>query len=40
MKLTKLGEEDDIESFLTMFERMMVAYDVTKERWPFKLAPQ
>ena len=40
VKLTKLGENDDIESFLTTFERMMIAYETPKERWAFKLAPQ
>lgn len=37
MKLTK---EDDIEAYLTTFERLMVAYEVKKERWAFRLAPQ
>ena len=35
VKLTKLGNGDDIESFITTFERMMVP----KERWIYKLAP-
>lgn len=31
--------EDDIVAYITMFERLMVAYEVKKERWTFKLAP-
>ena len=40
VKLTKLGATDDIEAYLTTFERMMVAYKVPKERWAFMLASQ
>lgn len=40
VKLTKLGDSDDIEAYLKTFERMMVAYDVPPARWVFKLAPQ
>ena len=40
MKLTRLTDVDDIESYLTMFERMMKAYEVDTARWAFKLAPQ
>ena len=40
LKLTKLGESDDIEAFLTTFERMMVAYGVDKAQWVYRLAPQ
>ena len=40
MKLTKLTESDDIEAYLTTFERMMEAYEVGRARWTFKLAPQ
>ena len=40
MKLTRLTETDDIESYLTTFERMLTAYEVDKARWAFKLAPQ
>ena len=40
MKLTRLTETDDKESYLTTFERMMTAYEVDKARWAFKLAPQ
>ena len=40
LKLAKLGDEDDIEAYLTTFERMMAAYEVEKRRWTYKLAPQ
>ena len=40
VKLTKLGDSDDIEAYLKTFERMMGAYDVPRARWVFKLAPQ
>ena len=42
VKIVKLTEQDDIEECLTTFERIMVAYEVPKERWTFncKLAPQ
>ena len=36
----KLSEQDDIESYLTTFERIMRAYEVKEERWVVKLAPQ
>ena len=39
MRLTKLSEADDVEAYLTTFERMMTAFEVQKERWVFKLAP-
>ena len=39
MRLTKLSEEDDVEVYLTTFERMMTACEVQKERWVFKLVP-
>ena len=39
-KLVKLSEQDDIESYLTTFERIMRAYEVKEERWAVKLAPQ
>ncbi len=38
--LTKLSEEDDIEAYLTTFERMMTMYSVEEGRWAIKLAPQ
>ena len=31
---------DDIEAYLTTFERQMQVYKIEKERWTFKLAPQ
>ena len=40
LKLTKLTESEDIESYLKTFERMMEAYEVEEDRWAFKLAPQ
>ena len=40
MKLTRLTDVDDIESYLTTFERMMKGYEVDTARWVFKLAPQ
>ena len=39
-KVSKLSHEDDIEAYLTTFERMMVAYGVPKDRWVFRVAPQ
>ena len=38
VKVAKLTEEDDIVSYLTMFERIMVAFEVKRERWAYKLA--
>ena len=40
MKLTKLTESEDIEAFLTTFERMMQVYGVDEACWAYKLAPQ
>ena len=37
MKLTRLSDSDDIESYLTTFERLMKP---DTARWAFKLAPQ
>ena len=39
-KVSKFTEADDIEAYLTTFERLMGAFSVSKERWVFKLAPQ
>ena len=39
-KLAKLTDSDDIEAFLTTFERIMQAFEVAKKRWSYKLAPQ
>lgn len=38
VKVPKLTEKDDIVSYLTMFERLMVAYEVKQDKWVFKLA--
>lgn len=40
VELVKLMDGDDIEAFLTTFERLMEAYGVEEDRWAFKLAPQ
>uniref|UniRef100_A0A1X7UUB3 Uncharacterized protein n=1 Tax=Amphimedon queenslandica TaxID=400682 RepID=A0A1X7UUB3_AMPQE len=40
VKLTKLMDNDDIEAYLTTFERQMTAYEVPRGRGVFKLAPQ
>ena len=40
VKLSKLSEEDDIKAYFTTFERMMAAYKVPVNRWPFKLVPK
>ena len=40
VKLTKLSPTDDIEAYLTTFERLMRAYDIPEVRWALKLAPQ
>ncbi len=33
IRLTKLTDDDDIEAFLTTFERLMTAYEVPAPRW-------
>ena len=40
VKLQKLAEKDDMEAYLTTFERVMQAYEVAPERWAYKLAPK
>ena len=35
IKLTKLSESDDVEAYLTTFERMMEAYRVEKSKWAY-----
>ena len=40
VKLTRLGAQDDVEAYLTTFERIMEVNEVSRERWPFQLAPQ
>ena len=39
-KLTKLAEEDDVEAYLTTFERLMTVSGVRRDRWAYLLAPQ
>ena len=39
-KVSKLSDEDDIEAYLTTFERMMVVYGVPKDQWVFRAALQ
>ena len=40
VKLVALRDDDDIESYLITFERIMAAHKVEKERWPHYLVPQ
>ena len=40
LRVAKLTDRDDIEAYLTTFERLMSAYNIPKDRWIFKLAPQ
>ena len=40
VKVTKLTTEDDIEAYLTTFERLMTAHEIPEARWAYKLAPQ
>ena len=40
VKLVPLTAQDDIESYLVTFERIMEAYKVPKEQWTYYLAPQ
>eukprot|EP00731_Ephydatia_muelleri_P003621 Em0001g3621a len=40
VKLVALKDDDDIESYLITFERIMAAHKVGKEWWPHYLAPQ
>ena len=39
IKMTKLTDKDDIESYLTTFECIMAANEVSREWWSFQLAP-
>ena len=39
LKLTKLGESDDVEAYLTTFERMIAAYGVDRSQCVYRLAP-
>ena len=36
----KMTESDDIVAYLTTFERLMVSYEIKKEKWAFKLGPR
>ena len=40
LKLTKLTLSDDIEVFMTTFERSMEAHKIARGKWPMLLAPQ
>ena len=40
VRVAKLTDTDDIEGYLTTFERQMAAYDIYKSRWAFLLAPK
>ena len=40
IKLVPLSVKDDIEAYLVTFKRIMVAYDIHKDQWPYQLAPQ
>ena len=40
VKVENLTDDDDIEAYLTTFERLMVAYKIPQRRWAFKLASQ
>ena len=38
--LSKFSEGEDVEAYLTTFERLMTVYGIDEERWAIKLAPQ
>ncbi|KAL5516316.1 hypothetical protein EMCRGX_G001609 [Ephydatia muelleri] len=40
LRVVKLTDRDDIEAYLTTFERLMAAYSVPRAKWIIKLAPQ
>ena len=40
ISLTKLTDSEDIEAYLTTFERLMQVSGTKEERWAFRLAPQ
>ncbi|KAL5479435.1 hypothetical protein EMCRGX_G022956 [Ephydatia muelleri] len=40
LRVVKLTDRDDIEAYLTTFERLMTAYNIPRNQWIFKLAPQ
>ena len=35
-----MSDEDDIQAYLTTFERMMIVYRVPKDWWVFRVASQ
>ena len=37
--ITRLTDEDNMEVYLTTFERQMSAHEIERERWSFGLAP-
>ena len=40
VKVAKLTENDNIKAYFTTFEQLMVVYEMKKDKWAFKLAPQ
>ena len=38
--LTRFNEGEDIEAYLTTFQRLMTVYGIAENRWAIKLAPQ
>ena len=38
--LTKFSEGEDIEAYITTFERLMTVYKIPESCWAIKLAPQ
>ena len=40
VRVAKLTDDDDIEGYLTTFERQMAAYEIDEARWAFLLAPK
>lgn len=40
LHVAKLTNQDNIEAYLTTFECLMLAYNIPKVRWIFKLVPR
>ena len=40
VKVAKLTDDNDIEGYVTTFERQMVVYEVDQTRWAYLLAPK
>ena len=40
VKLVPLSVKDDIKAYLVTFERIMAAHKISKDQWPYHLAPQ